>query len=174
MGGLGYARWSFEVLDQEKQLGVQFDTIVVATGSGSTIGGMVAGFALAEQKGVLATRKRLLGFNISGRPGMKEQVLQIARNAAEKIGADPTAISYSDFELDDSFLGPAYGKIDERTCNAIKELARLEGILTDPVYTGKAFAGLLHTAREGGFVKGNVLFCHTGGQSAISAYPTLK
>jgi 1-aminocyclopropane-1-carboxylate deaminase len=175
LGGLGYARWAFEVLEQEEQLGVVFDTVVVATGSGSTIGGMIAGFKLAEKVGRLRSRKRLIGINILGREGVEELVLSIAKNAAEKIGVDPGMITAEHFELEHSFLGEAYGKLDERTAEAVKELARTEGILTDPVYTGKAFAGLLHMASERGFAQGsNVLFCHTGGQSALSAYPTLK
>ncbi|KFH45667.1 1-aminocyclopropane-1-carboxylate deaminase-like protein [Hapsidospora chrysogenum ATCC 11550] len=175
LGGLGYARWAFEVLEQEEQLGVVFDTVVVATGSGSTIGGMIAGFGLAEKMGRLRSRKRVVGINILGREGVEELVLSIARNAGDKIGVDPGMITAEHFELEHSFLGEAYGKLDERTADAVKELARTEGILTDPVYTGKAFAGLLHVAKERGFGQGsNVLFCHTGGQSALSAYPTLK
>lgn len=174
LGGLGYARWAFEVLEQEAQLGVTFDTICMATGSGSTIGGMVAGFKLAEKSGMLSSKKRLLGFDILGRDRVDELVLDIARNTAQKIGVDPHTITEDDFELDHSFLGAAYGDLNETTLNAVKELAQTEGILTDPVYTGKAFGGLLHCAREGQLSKGNILFCHTGGQSAISAYPMLK
>ena len=173
LGGVGYARWAFEVLEQEKDLGVVFDSVVVATGSGSTIGGMVAGFKLAEKVGKLTSKKRLIGFSVAGREAVNDLVLRIARNAAEKIGVDPETITEDDYEINHSFLGKAYGQLDERTADAIKELARTEGILTDPVYTGKTLAGLLHMAREGGFPKGNILFCHTGGQAALSAYPML-
>ncbi|KXH46122.1 1-aminocyclopropane-1-carboxylate deaminase [Colletotrichum salicis] len=65
------------------------------------------------------------------------------------------------------------GHLDERTAEGIKALARTEGILTDPVYTGKAFTGLLHTAKAGGFDGKATLFLHTGGQAALSAYPKL-
>lgn len=174
LGGLGYARWAFEILEQEKEMGVTFDAIAVATGSGSTIGGMIAGFKLAEKAGWLTSKKRLIGFSILGKEGVNDLVLRIARTAGKAIGVDPETITEDDYELNHAFLGVAYGQLDERTADAIKELARTEGILTDPVYTGKAFAGLLHIAREGGLPKGNVLFCHTGGQSAMSAYPMLK
>ena len=85
----------------------------------------------------------------------------------------PDDITQDDFEIDSGFLGPRYGTLDEPTSEAIRELARVEGILLDPVYTGKAFAGLLDFARKGAFSGQNVLFCHTGGQPAMSAYPQL-
>lgn len=174
LGGLGYARWAFEVLEQEAQLGITFDTIVMAMGSGSTLGGTVAGFKLAQKLGRPNSRKRLVGFTILGMSDedAREHVLGIARTTAAHIGLSPDDISADDFELDGSYLGGAYGALDQRTADGVKELARLEGVLLDPVYTGKAFTGLLHTAKAGGF-KGNVLFCHTGGQPAMSAYPQL-
>ncbi|KAJ4207491.1 hypothetical protein NW767_002742 [Fusarium falciforme] len=159
LGGLGFARWAFELLEQETKLGVTFDVIISATGSCSTLGGM----------------KRLLGFSILN-PSEQEVVdlvLTIAKTAASKIGLSPDDIAKDDFEIDASYLGGAYGNLDERTSDGIKELARLEGILTDPVYTGKALTGLLHTARTGAFKDKNVLLCHTGGQAALAAYPRL-
>ncbi|WYZ42542.1 hypothetical protein EsH8_VI_000241 [Colletotrichum jinshuiense] len=176
LGGLGYARWAFEVLEQEAKIGVKFDVIVVALGSGSTLGGMVAGFKLAQKLGREGSKKRLIGYSISKSPkdDVAGLVLSIAKNTASQIGLAPDELTREDFEVDYSYLGGSYGNLDERTANGIKELAQFEGILTDPVYTGKAFTGLLHTAKEGGFNGGNVLFCHTGGQPAISAYPKLK
>ncbi|RSL46404.1 hypothetical protein CEP54_013877 [Fusarium duplospermum] len=175
LGGLGFARWAFELLEQETKLGVTFNVIVSATGSCSTLGGMVAGFKLAQKLGYPNSKKRLLGFAILN-PSEQEVVdlvLTIAKTAASKIGLSPDDITKDDFEIDVSYLGGAYGNLDERTSDGIKELARLEGILTDPVYTGKAFTGLLHTARAGAFKDKNVLFCHTGGQAALPAYPRL-
>jgi 1-aminocyclopropane-1-carboxylate deaminase len=175
LGGLGYARAAFEVLEQEKQLDVTFDTIVTAVGSGSTLGGLVAGFKLAENRGFLSQKKRLLGFSIGHRKtDMTEIVLRIARTAATKIGVRAEDITEDDFEINDEFLGDAYGVLNTRTMDGIKELARTEGILTDPVYTGKAFTGLLSMAKSGKLATGNVLFLHTGGQVAMSAYPQLK
>lgn len=86
----------------------------------------------------------------------------------------PNDLSTEDFELCDDYVAGGYGILDDVTANGVKEFARLEGILTDPVYTGKAVTGMLHFARANKFtVGGNVLFCHTGGQIALSAYPHL-
>ncbi|KAK7225491.1 hypothetical protein V2G26_013494 [Clonostachys chloroleuca] len=175
LGGLGYARAAFEILEQEKQLNVNFDTIVTAVGSGSTLGGLVAGFKLAQTRGLILQKKRLLGFSIGHRKAdMTDNVLRIARTAATKIGTKAEDITEDEFEISDEFLGDAYGVLNTRTMDGIKELARTEGILTDPVYTGKAFTGLLSMAKSGKLATGNVLFLHTGGQVALSAYPQLK
>ncbi|CAG9994306.1 unnamed protein product [Clonostachys byssicola] len=175
LGGLGYARCAFEILEQEKKLGVSFDIIVTASGSGSTLAGLVVGFKLAQKMGVLESRKRLIGFSIMRKQSeVVELVLRIAKTAAHHVGLDANDITSDDFEISDSYLGGAYGLLDTRTTEGIKELARTEGILVDPVYTGKAFTGLLDMARGGQFGRGNVLFCHTGGQVAMSAYPQLK
>ncbi|EFQ31344.1 1-aminocyclopropane-1-carboxylate deaminase [Colletotrichum graminicola] len=176
LGGLGYARWAFELLEQEAELGTSFDVITVALGSGSTLGGMVAGFKLAQKMGLKGSEKRLIGYSIQkpSEDDVAGLVLGIARTAGSHIGLGPDELTRDDFEVDCSFLGGSYGRLDERTAGGIKELARTEGILTDPVYTGKAFAGLLHTARDGGFAGKNVLFCHTGGQAALGAYPKLR
>ncbi|KFA56172.1 hypothetical protein S40293_00223 [Stachybotrys chartarum IBT 40293] len=176
LGGLGYARWAFELLEQEAELGISFDVVVAAVGSCSTLGGMVAGFKLAQKLGQHGARKHLLGFSVlrASQEDTKNLVLQIARTTAEKIGLAPDEITQDDFEIDTSFLGPRYGALDEPTSEGIKLLARAEGILLDPVYTGKAFTGLLAAIRKGAFSEQNVLFCHTGGQAAMSAYPQLK
>ncbi|KAK7221440.1 hypothetical protein V2G26_009443 [Clonostachys chloroleuca] len=175
LGGLGYARCAFEILEQEQQLGVSFDVIVTASGSGSTLAGLVVGFKLAQKTGLLKSSKRLIGFSIMRKQSeVVELVLRIARTAAHHVGLDANDITSDDFEISDSYLGGAYGLLDTRTTEGIKELARTEGVLVDPVYTGKAFTGLLDMARYGQFGRRNVLFCHTGGQIAMSAYPQLK
>ncbi|KAK1586098.1 1-aminocyclopropane-1-carboxylate deaminase [Colletotrichum navitas] len=176
LGGLGYAGWAFEVLEQEAELGTSFDVVAVALGSGSTLGGMVAGFKLAQKLGLKGSTKRLVGYSIlkPAEDDVAGLVLSIARTTASRIGLDPDGLTRDDFEVDYSFLGGSYGRLDERTADGVRVLARAEGILTDPVYTGKAFTGLLHTARGGGFAGKKVLFCHTGGQAALSAYPKLR
>ncbi|KAM5354085.1 hypothetical protein ACJ41O_000735 [Fusarium nematophilum] len=160
----------------ESKLGVSFDIVVLAVGSGSTLGGLVAGFNLAHKLGLQGAYKKLVAFSIrspdEGEPA--ELILGIVRTTASKIGLSPDEITRDGFELDFSYLGEAYGQLDERTADGIRELAMLEGILPDPVYTGKAFTGLLHTDRSGALSGKNVQFCHTGGQAALGAYPQLK
>ncbi|KXH28461.1 1-aminocyclopropane-1-carboxylate deaminase [Colletotrichum nymphaeae SA-01] len=175
LGGLGYARWAFELLEWEDKHQRSIGNIVLAVGSGSTLGGLVAGFKLAQQIGRDGARKRLVGYSILRKPedDVAQLVLDIARTTAEKVGLDPKLITRDDFQIDYEYLGGSYGHLDERTAEGIKTLARTEGILTDPVYTGKAFTGLLHTAKAGGFDGRATLFLHTGGQAALSAYPKL-
>lgn len=172
LGGLGFARWAFEVAEQEEDLCVHFDAIIVTTASGSTLGGMATGFKLLDQGG----KRRIIGIQATS-CALEETsrvVLASARNTAPLLGLEENAVSAEDFELDGRFNGGAYGYLDEDTSAAIKLLAGTEGILTDPVYTGKAVAGLLGLAREGGFGEAkNVLFVHTGGTPALSAYPSL-
>lgn len=178
LGGLGYARWFFELLEQEKALGINFDTIVVPTASGSTLAGMVAGFKLAKKAGLESiSNRRFIG--IQAMTQSKEEITKllsgIVHTTGSKIGLEEDNYGANDFEVDSSFNAGRYGKLDARTGEAIKELAKLEGILADPVYTGKALTGLLHKARAGEFAGSkHVLFCHTGGQAALSAYPSLK
>lgn len=169
LGGLGFARFAYEVHEQEKELGVTFDAIIVSTASGSTLGGMATGFKLLQE------RKRLMGIQATSCDlnETSRVVLTSAKNTAELIGLQEDDITVKDFELDGRFNGGAYGRLNEETKDAIKLLANTEGILTDPVYTGKAVAGLLGLVREGAFGSAqNVLFVHTGGTPALSAYPS--
>ncbi|KAF2624459.1 1-aminocyclopropane-1-carboxylate deaminase [Macroventuria anomochaeta] len=172
LGGLGFARWAYELVEQEKELGVEFDAIVVSTASGSTLGGMVTGFKLLSE---VTVRRRLIGIQATSCDLIETSrvVKTSAENTAELVGLQKDSITEDDFELEGRFNGGAYSHLNEKTKDAIKLLANTEGILTDPVYTGKAVAGLLGLAREGAFGEAkNVLFVHTGGTPALSAYPS--
>lgn len=177
LGGLGFARWAFELLEQEKELGIHFDAIVVCTASGSTLGGMATGFKLLHHHEISIAPRRLIGIQATS-CDLKETsrvVLASARNTAKLVGLPEEDITEADYELEGRFNGGAYGYLNEETSVAIKLLAGTEGILTDPVYTGKAMAGLQALVREGAFSQTkNVLFVHTGGTPAISAYPSLR
>ncbi|KAJ4318185.1 hypothetical protein N0V94_004551 [Neodidymelliopsis sp. IMI 364377] len=180
LGGLGFARWAFELEEQERELGVRFDAVVVSTASGSTLGGMAAGFKLIKKdtdNGEVMSKRRLIGIQATS-CDLKETsrvVTKSAKNAAKLIGLKEEDVTEEDFELDGRFNAGKYGYFNEETEDAIKLLASTEGILTDPVYTGKAVAGLLGLAREGAFGEAkNVLFVHTGGTPSLSAYPSLK
>ncbi|KAF5666567.1 putative ACC deaminase [Fusarium denticulatum] len=176
LGGLGYARWAFELLEQEAKLGVTFDVIALVAGSCSTLGGILAGLKLAQKQGITGSKKYLIGFSVlyPKKEDVVEKVLSIAKNAASKIGVSPDEITEDDFEIDASYIGEGYGQVNESTAEGMKKLARMEGILTDPVYTGKAFNGLLHAAKSGALKGKNVLFIHTGGQAVLGAYPQLR
>ncbi|PTB62658.1 1-aminocyclopropane-1-carboxylate [Trichoderma citrinoviride] len=173
LGGLGFARWAFEVEAQEKEMGVFFDTIVVCAVTGSTMAGMIAGFKLAQEH--LGSRKRrIVGIDASGKP--KEtfsQVLRIAKFTAVKIGLEEGDVTEEDVELDERFNAGIYGLPDEATVEAIRFGARTEAFITDPVYEGKSLAGTMALIRGGEIEGGNVLYAHLGGQLALNAYSSI-
>ena len=135
LGGLGFARWAAEVAEQEEELGVFFDTVIVCSVTGSTQAGMVAGFAL-EGKG-----RRVIGIDGSARPEETHaQVLRIAQDTARKLGLE-RELGPEDVILDDRYHAGTYGIPDRTTIDAILTGARLEGMITDPVYEGRASPG---------------------------------
>jgi 1-aminocyclopropane-1-carboxylate deaminase len=168
LGGLGFANWAFEVEEQERELGVFFDTIIVCSVTGSTQAGMVAGFAAQERE------RRVIGIDGSARPReTREQVARIARNTAALIGLSRDLIE-DEIILDDRYHAGTYGIPDEGTLEAIRLAGRLEGMITDPVYEGKSMAGMIDLASSGEINRGsNVLYAHLGGQPALSAYAAL-
>ncbi len=165
LGGLGFANWVVELEAQERELGVFFDTVVVASGTGSTQGGMLAGVALGRER-------RILGIDITAKvEETREAVTKIARNTAELIGA--REIRDDEILLDERYHAGVYGIPDKSTVDAIETCARLEGIITDPVYEGKSMAALIDLAGSGELGDGNVLYAHLGGQPAINGYTSV-
>jgi len=165
LGGLGFANWIRELAEQERELDVFFDTVVVCSVTGSTHAGMIAGAAL-EGRG-----RRIIGIDASATmEKTRAQVTRIAWQTAEAIGV-PRAIVDDDVELVDGFHAGTYGIPDATTLEAIRTVARLEGMLTDPVYEGKSMAGLLGMVGDGRVPAGSrVLYAHLGGQPALPAY----
>jgi 1-aminocyclopropane-1-carboxylate deaminase len=168
LGGLGFARWAAEVANQEQAVGVFFDTVVVCSVTGSTQAGMVAGFAL-EGKG-----RRVIGIDGSAKPEETHaQVLRIAQDTARKLGLERELVA-ADVVLDDRYHAGTYGIPDAATLAAIRLGARLEGMITDPVYEGKSLAGMIDLVRRGEIDgDSNVLYAHLGGQPALNAYAGL-
>jgi 1-aminocyclopropane-1-carboxylate deaminase len=168
LGGLGFARWAQEVAEQERGLGVFFDTIVVCSVTGSTQAGMIAGFAAQERE------RRVIGIDGSAKPAeTRDQVARIARSTARliELGRD---LRDDEIVLDDRYHAGVYGIPDEQTLEAIRTAARLEGMITDPVYEGKSMAGMIDLVTRGEIEPGsNVLYAHLGGQPALSAYAGL-
>jgi 1-aminocyclopropane-1-carboxylate deaminase len=172
LGGLGFANWAYEVADQERELGVFFDTVIVCSVTGSTQAGLVAGFAALEQDG--ARPRRVLGVDASAKPAeTRDQVLRIARRTAELIGVreelPPDAV-----ELDERYHAGVYGIPDEQTLDAMRLAARTEGMITDPVYEGKSMAAMADLVSRGEIARNaTVLYAHLGGQPAINGYSAL-
>lgn len=128
LGGLGFANWAREVAEQEAALDLFFDTVVVCTVTGSTHAGMIAGFAL-EDRG-----RRVIGIDASATlEKTRGQVARIARRTAETIGLGRPLRDY-EIAVVDGYSAGIYGIPDAATIAAIKTCARLEGMLTDPVY----------------------------------------
>ncbi|HEY7281158.1 MAG TPA: pyridoxal-phosphate dependent enzyme, partial [Actinomycetota bacterium] len=169
LGGLGFANWALEVAEQERQLGVFFDTIVVCTVTGSTHAGMIAGFAALEEQG--AVPRRILGIDASATLDQtRDQVARIARSTAKliELGRD---VRDDEITVLEGWAGERYGIPVASTIEAIRLSGRLEGMIIDPVYEGKSMAGLIDLVSSGAIPnESTVLYAHLGGQPALNAY----
>ena len=157
LGTLGYVECAREIRDQ----GMRFDHIICAEGSGGTMAGIALGAKL------FLPGTRVTGMMVDTDP-FDEITPALMREAAALLGAD-VEITQEDFALRD-MCGPGYAIASEEGNAAVSMMAREEGIFLDPVYTGKAFAGLIAMAKEGAFKPGEtVLFLHTGGAGGLFA-----
>ena len=168
LGGLGFVGFAEEVRQQEQALGFRFDYVVVCSVTGSTQAGMVAGFAADGRA------RKVIGIDASATPEKTHaQITRIAKHTAEIVGLEQP-INESDVILDTRFAGPAYGLPNEGTLEAIRLCARMEGMLTDPVYEGKSMDAMIHMVRNNEFPAGSkVLYAHLGGVPALNAYSFL-
>jgi 1-aminocyclopropane-1-carboxylate deaminase len=169
LGGLGFANWAYEVAEQERQLGVFFDTIVVCTVTGSTHAGMIAGFAALEDAG--GRPRRVLGIDASATlDKTREQVARIARNTARLIGLGRD-LREEEITVLAGWAGDRYGIPVQSTVEAILLSGRLEGMIIDPVYEGKSMAGLIDLVSSREVPQDStVLYAPLGGQPALNAY----
>src|SRR5690606_37870840 len=169
LGGLGFARWAYEVQEQERELGVFFDTIVVCAVTGSTQAGMIAGFAALEEAG--GRPRRVGGIDASARPDeTMGQVARSARATAELLGV-ARPLRQDEIPVLTGWAGGAYGIPVGSTLEPIRLTGRLEGLIPDPVYEGKSMAGLVDLVTGGNTPAGStVLYAPLGGQPAIDAY----
>ncbi|PWI08676.1 1-aminocyclopropane-1-carboxylate deaminase [Streptomyces sp. NWU339] len=172
LGGLGFANWAQEVAEQERELGVFFDTVIVCSVTGSTQAGMVAGFRALEEAG--GRTRRVIGIDASAAPvRTREQITRIARNTGRLVGVK-AELTEDDVELDERYHAGTYGIPDDTTLDAMRLAARTEGMVTDPVYEGKSMAGLIDLVSRGEIGReSTVLYAHLGGQPALNAYSAL-
>ena len=163
-GGLGYVGFAEEVRAQEKEMGVKFDFIVVCTVTGSTHAGMVVGFCADGRE------RNVIGIDASCTPAQtKAQVLDIAQKTSALLGGKD--ITADDIILLEDYAYPVYGVPSKETVEAIRLSARLEGMITDPVYEGKSMQGMIDLVQKGFFPKGSkVLYAHLGGAPALNGY----
>jgi D-cysteine desulfhydrase len=164
VGALGYVRAGFELAEQIQQSGVEFAAVVLASGSAGTHSGLA--LALAEALPQLP----VIGVTVS-RPEETQapKVQSLAERTLELLG-EPMPAAFK-VQLWDEYYGPRYGEPNAGTLSAIKLVASQEGLLLDPVYTGKAMAGLLDGIGRQRFDDGPIIFLHTGGAPALFAYP---
>jgi len=172
LGGLGFARWAHEVAEQERELGVFFDTVVVCSVTGSTQAGMIAGFAALADAG--GPPRRVIGVDASAKPKeTRDQVARIARATAGLIGLG-RELRDDEIELDERYHAGTYGIPDDTTLDAMRLAARTEGMVTDPVYEGKSMAAVIDLVSRREIDAGStVLFAHLGGQPALNGYSAL-
>ena len=165
-GALGYVAAYRELGLQCADQNVTVSTIMHAVSSGGTQAGLVAGAAFYDH------RTKIIGVNVS-RPdgaGSAANVREIAREVLERLDGVPPGLDRR-VEVLDGYLGPGYGIPNEATREAISLAAKYEGLLLDPVYSGKAFAALIAMARDGQFgADETIVFLHTGGNAVLSAY----
>jgi L-cysteate sulfo-lyase len=165
IGALGYVNAAMELIGQANDLGLRIDHIVQATGSAGTQAGLITGLA-GIRSGV-----PLLGISVRApRDQQEENVFKLACATADLCGVSG-AVRREDIAANSDYVGKGYGFSTPGSLEAIQMLARLEGILLDPVYTGKGMAGFLDLTRKGMFKKGqNVVFLHTGGSVGLFGY----
>ncbi|HSR31595.1 MAG TPA: D-cysteine desulfhydrase family protein [Anaerolineae bacterium] len=165
VGAAAYALAFEEVWGQAAAQGVDFDRVVFASSSGGTHAGLIVGARAAGYQG------QVLGMSVDKTGGhLRETVSVLLTPTAARLGLD-LDLGPDDVLVNDEYLGAGYAVLTDAEREAVRLVARTEGILLDPVYTGKAMAGLLGLIRRGEIGAGErVLFWHTGGTPALFAY----
>lgn len=165
VGALGYADCALELMTQANDMDLTIDHVVHATGSAGTQAGLVAGLR-ALNSGI-----PVYGVGVNAPEAVQhERVLKLAQETADYLGA-PGVVEAEHVQVTDRYVGQGYGIPTEGMVEAVSMLARLEGILLDPVYSGKGMAGLIDRIRQGEYgTDETVLFIHTGGAPGLYAY----
>jgi L-cysteate sulfo-lyase len=164
IGALGYVNCAIELLGQIDEQGLDIGHIVTATGSAGTQGGLIVGLKAMESTIPLLG----IGVNIP-QQDQEEKVFELACETAEYIGK-PGCVSREDVVANCNYVGDGYGIPTESMNEAVLMLARTEGLLFDPVYSGKGLAGMIDLIRNGTLGGDNIVFLHTGGSAALFAY----
>lgn len=166
VGALGYVNAALELLNQAGEMGLVIDHVVHGTGSAGTQAGLVTGLA-ALNSGI-----PVLGVGVRApRDRQEAMVFTLAERTADFMGL-PGVVKREQVVANCDYVGPGYGLPTEAMVEAVTLLAQTEGVLLDPVYSGKAMSGLIDLIRKGRFAKtDNVVFLHTGGSAALFGYP---
>lgn len=162
LGAIAYLDAFLEMLEQARAAGFAPDVVLHATGSGATQAGLVVGAR------ALSPKSRVIGISVSDeKTAFARDVRTIVRATEETLGLEPPA-GDGDVVVHDEYLGPGYGIVTPEVAGVIRRVFAAEGIVLDPVYTAKAFVGLLDLIRRGDIGAGErVVFFHTGGTPAL-------
>ena len=161
LGSIGYAECVRELAEQAKEAGIEISHVASATGSGGTAAGLLLG------AGLFLPGVKVTGIAVDSSP-FDKIVPRLAGEAAALLEC-PFQPEENAFQMVEH-MGPGYALPNPEDTPYIEELARTEGILLDPVYTGKAFAGMMQLLRQGAFDgQDDLLFVHTGGTAALFA-----
>jgi len=166
LGALGYVACAEEILAQAFEMGLGIDHVICSSGSGGTHAGLVAGF-YGNQSGIPVT-----GISVRADKASQEAKIHALSNEVSRLAGGAHDVPEDRVSVVDDYVGPGYSLPTAEMTRAIQTFARLEGILLDPVYTGKTAAGLIGLAEQRFFADdATVLLIHTGGSPAIYAYP---
>lgn len=165
IGALGYVDCALETLSQANRDGLVIDHIVHATGSAGTQAGLVVGLKASH------SNIPLLGIGVNApKDAQEEKVYKLAVETAEYVGA-PGVVAREDIVANCDYVGEGYGLPTEGMNEAVLLLARLEGLLFDPVYSGKGLAGMIDLIGKGFFADARaIVFVHTGGSAGLFGY----
>ncbi|MER3543900.1 MAG: D-cysteine desulfhydrase [Chloroflexota bacterium] len=169
LGALGYVLCAAELHEQTAAAGLPQATVVTAAGTGGTLAGLLAGFALLDSP------LRVLGIDVGKLwKGFPASIAHLTEEVCVLLG-EPRRFAPEDIPLiEGHYVGAAYGVPSPEGMAALRQVATCEGLILDPVYTGKAMAGLLDLIRQGYFRRDEaVIFLHTGGAPALFAFPEL-
>ncbi len=169
IGALGYVDAAIELMTQANGRSLRIDHLVHATGSSGTQAGLVLGME-AMNSGI-----PVYGIGVrADKQKQEEMVFSLAGRTAEYMGLNPNIVQRDKVVANSDYVGEGYGLPTTAMAEAVKLMARYEGILLDPVYSGKGFSGLVDLIRKGHFKKGeNVVFLHTGGSISLFGYPNV-
>lgn len=165
LGAIAYIEAFLELYEQSKELKINIDSVVVATGSGSTQAGLLVGAK------ILSPETKIIGISVSEeKEKMRDYVRKIAEHTLSEINIKDK-IEDDEIIVFDEYLNEGYGVLNKEIADAIAIVAKEEGIFLDPVYTGKAMAGMIDLIVKGYFKESeNIVFFHTGGTPAIFPY----
>lgn len=165
IGALGYVDCVIELIAQAKSKDITFDSIIMSTGSAGTQAGLVVGSKITK------SNIPVLGIGVNApKEAQEEKVFKLASDLSDFMGL-PSLVSRDDVVANCDYVGDGYGIPTPEMNKALLQLARLEGLLFDPVYSGKGLAGMIDLIGKGYFEnQKNIVFIHTGGAAGLFAY----